>query len=397
MEHYVQELFETVAADSGRIIFVCVGPSGSGKSHLAVELKKLLPGLSIHSLDTYRIHCNKGTYPQNAEIHQKINKGAIPMYRDHVLQDDSSMILLDNTHLKWNPDWSLPIQKALRDHYDIFPIVPPASEYLLHTCRSLHLGTGQFAMDTFRKMCARWPGYRLGYMLNRRISWSTLDCIFPLKLDSFSVNKMFHINWGRDGYLYVLDNYLGYVDRDMVIHVIRSGNYIKNVHPDLAKIFLRKDSLVHITLIPPGKMKTDLLITIAKRLVQNELYPPTIDYVGVHHVKAIENDLLFLTIAPNSNMKWKQLVDAATPPNTTSQFNQDGIHVTLGYTRSDIWGNHKCITPKWIISNEEWKSLPVTFDWTIGSKLTSGNWFEELQPGIENDVYSVQAVDNGTS
>ena len=377
---YIQDVLATVKREDAKekIIFITVGPSGSGKSHMAAQLASEISDLAIHSLDDYRIKCNNGEYPQTPQIHDRVNQVAIPMYRDSVLKDSSRFIVLDNTHLRWDPDWQLPIQKAKREGYDIFPIVPPVTEHFLHTCRSTHIGTGQQAEDIFRKMCARWPGFRMAHLLHRRISCDTLDDIFPSKPDSFSVNKMFHINWGENGYLYVVDNYLGYVDHDMIMKSIKAGNHIKKMTPEAGSLFLQKDSLLHITLIPPGKVNTDVLRTIARNIATQRTFVPNIEYVGVQDIKDLSNGnrLLFLCISENSNEAWKNMVDSVARKKP-SVFNPDGIHVTLGFTKSDMWGIKKTILPKWTIKKDEWDILSETFEWSIKEPLTAHNFVDE--------------------
>src|SRR5205085_7613059 len=141
---------------------------------------------------------------------------------------------------------------------------------------------------------ARWSGYRLHHMMSRIIQHEVLDNFCPLKPDSFSVNRLFYLKW-KDGYLYVLDGYLGYIDKKMVQWTLKAGNYMKKF--GYGDIFLRKDGITHITLIKPRDFKPDELKKIAEELVKSG-DPPFIEYTGISELKSrkngIENRVLFL-------------------------------------------------------------------------------------------------------
>jgi len=351
-----------------RVIFLLIGPPGSGKTHFVSRMvekmthRGIVP--SVHSLDDCRILCNGGTYPKNKWEHDRVNQLAIPQYRESVMRDEANVVILDNTHLKFDPDWQLALDKARRQDYDVFPILPTLSEYFLVTNRSTHLGDDeQTATDTYLKMCARWFGHRLRHVINRRIASSVLEHVLPSTPDSFSINKMWHVKYGT-GHLYVLDNYLGYIDRDMIIYGIKAGNHLKRSGMD--EDFLKKDSLLHVTLIPPGRMHADKLKTLAIRMADRTT-PPSIRYTGIHMLERDENRVLFLTIADTSNEAWRAAV--ASPA-----YNPDGIHVTLGFNQSDIWGVNKTIDrPTWTIHATEWNRLPDTYEWIVRRPLTIDN------------------------
>ena len=220
------------------------------------------------------------------------------------------------------------------------------------------------------------------HLLNRKIRKEVLHTIAPSKPDSVNVNKMFHVSWGTDGYLYVVDNYLGYVDRSMCIHAIKAANFLKknNAHLENSEdLVFRKDSLLHVTLIPPGKLHTDALKAVAKELVK--LKCPVTKYTGVADIsdplrsqtcdinnplrsqtnvdpRQLGNRLLFLSIAKSSNEEWKQVVqNACKTACVRCAFNPDGVHVTLGNVKGDMFNFDKNATSKWVIADDEWAGL----------------------------------------
>src|ERR1700710_3047882 len=149
MDDYIKKILACLdGSEDERVIFITVGPSGAGKSYLTENLAKKI-SVKVHCLDDYRIKYNNGKYPATSSDHDRINQIAIPAYREEVMKEKSRYILLDNTHLRWDPDWQLPLQKAKKEGYDIFPILPPVTEHFLFTNRSFHLGTGATADDIF--------------------------------------------------------------------------------------------------------------------------------------------------------------------------------------------------------------------------------------------------------
>jgi len=368
-EEYIQSVIaHCTRVPNERIIFVTVGPSGAGKSHLVKELTtRFGEKISVHSLDDYRTRCNNGKYPDTPTSHDTVNKIAIPMYREAVNKDQSRYIVLDNTHLRWDPDWQLPLHKAKIENYDLFTILPPVTEYFLVTKRGTHLGQEPGASDIFRKMTARWCGFRMRHFLNRRISCKVLNGMIPQKPDSFSINKMFHLSWGANGYIYVLDNYLGFIDRDMVNCSIKAGNLLPE---EFKHLFLQKDSLLHITLIQPKVFHNDVLKNIARKLVQNSPAPRT-HYTGVHLLdNGTDNKVLFMTVSGDSQAEWRRTLLRATCMVTRrrdSFLNRDGLHVTLGFEKSDIWNVNKVVSPKWRFPNQD--SVQSTFFWRVKTPL----------------------------
>lgn len=385
---YVQDILDEVKNGVDKmILFVAVGPSGSGKSHLCKELHARLntqfPSSStIHSLDDYRISCNGGIYPTTRSEHDKINQIAIPMYKEKVLADASKYVILDNTHLKWDPDWQLAIQKAKSDNMDIFSILPPVTEFSLFSNRSTHLSPGPEGDDVHLKMCARWSGNRMKHILNRRISTDVLDEMYPLAPDSFSVNKMFHVKWGLSGCLYVLDNYLGYIDRDLVLHSVKAGSMLKNLGKD--SFFLQKDSLLHVTLIKPKSLLTDVLKQIAVKLSKSG-DPPSIEYNGVNEISQDQghNRVIYLSVTKKSQAEWKRRLDFSCSgilkKGSLSAFNPDGLHVTLGFTKSDIWNIDKTVMPRYPLSTQDFNSLPNEYVWKLKAPLTMGTLLREME------------------
>lgn len=385
MDEYVESVLRNLDQNDSqdRVIFITVGPPGSGKSFLAKKLQERIKDLSVKSLDAYRVLFNNGKYPSTQSEHSKVNKVAIPKYEQEVRKDKARYILLDNTHLRWEPDWQLALQKAKNENYDIFPIMPPLTEFFLFTNRSLHVANGftntqtcvcpisSVTNDISVKMSARWFGHRMAHLLNRRICASNLDQIAPLRKDSFTVNNMITVPWGETGILYVLDNYLGYIDQNMARYVVKAANFLRD-DAERENLVLRKDSLCHITLINPRKLQDDKLVQIAKHIAQNQ-NPMTIHYTGINEIESSNgsNSTVFLSISKESQQHWKDLIDLAVKealpviPNNKSVFNIDGIHVTLGYQSCDIWKVSKTGEPKWKLTNDMWEALDELYYWKV--------------------------------
>lgn len=344
--------------ESEKIIIALVGPSGCGKTSL---LSEIVPNMEkkcvILSLDDFRIKHNKGVYP-TGKNHVEVNKIAIPAFTKAVTEETSPVIFLDNTHLKWEPDCSQVIKKAKKDGYDVLFLYTAVSEYSLFTNRSTH-GVD----DTmFLKMAARWGGHRMGDITNRIIPYQLLENVAPTKPDTFSVDKMFIIKW-HDGYLYVLDNYLGYVDRIMCIHAIKAANYLKQKR--IGADPFRKDGIVHITLVQPKSgLDKEMLKKYATELSKKDRI--NINYSGIGCVNKDDNKVYYLTIEENSSIA---LTTALHKINKNIPVNKDGYHVTLGYDSSDIWNVDKR-EPTFYITPKEWSLLSMTYDMPIKSKFS---------------------------
>lgn len=379
MDSYVQQILSSLEGyGNERVLFITMGPSGAGKSFLVSELRKKLPKLVVHSLDVCRIHVSKnGKYPSNSEEHDITTRAALPIYKENVMKEKAQYILLDNTHLRWNPDWKLGLEKAKIDNYDIITIMPPLSEYFFITNRSVHLGSTPNATEIFMKMTARWFGYRMKHIINRRLSREILDEIHPMKPDSFGVNKMFILQWGSSGFLYILDGYLGYVDKNMVIACIRSGNYLRE--NGYSSLFMQKDSLLHMTLIQPKqRIHHDKMKKLCLELIK--VSPPITQYDGVNELVDGKNKVIYLSVCSQSQKEWKKRLQAVTKKvlNTTECFfNKDGLHVTLGYQDSDIWNVRKNVEPKWLI--KDWDTLSDTYIWSMQVPLTKEVLLEEMK------------------
>lgn len=377
MDDYVENIVRDLTPQS-KSLFLTVGPSGSGKSTLVAKLTSAIherlgiptSDISIHSLDDYRIRCNNGKYP-NAKEHAATNRIAIPTYHEQVTKDTSNIIVLDNTHLKWDPDWQLPIKKATDDGYDLFVLVPPATEYLFLSNRSTHVDKDREGTDILLKMCARWPGHRMKHLLNRKIAKEILTDVVPSSTDSFSVNKLFHVQWGTDGFLYVLDNYLGYIDRNMVNHALMAGNMLRG---EDRRYFMQKDSLLHMTLVKPNATHSDVLKKYAIQLTKTGS-PPDTEYQGIGTMRQGENVTFYLVVEPKSQEAWAERllqVGARTP------LNPDGLHVTLGYRHKDIWNVRKTEANYRLFDGSSSSSPQPQFSWTWKNSLTKDNLVKEL-------------------
>ena len=91
------------------------------------------------------------------------------------------------------------------------------------------------------------------------------------------------------------DGYLGYIDKDMVIHSIKAGNILKSriIENDY---FMRKDSLLHITLIKPRQIQPDAMKQIAVALSKDSRGPPITVYNGIGKIVEGDNSTYFLTV-----------------------------------------------------------------------------------------------------
>ena len=363
--------------ESGRnLVIVLVGPSGCGKSTFVNKLVKEVPKGKTNvvlSVDDFRQQLNNGVYPTDSAEHVKINKVAIPAYQRAVHKAKENLIILDNTHLKWTPDVSFAVGKCIDYKYDILLLVPEINEYTLFTNRGTH-GVDE---STFLKMLARWSGNRMGHMMSRIIQHEVLDNFGPSKPDSFSVNKMFYLKW-KDSFVYVLDGYLGYVDKRMVLWTLKAGNYMNRIGK--GDLFLKKDGITHITLIKPKDFKLDELKKIAQELVKSG-DPPHIEYTGISEINnkknGLENKVVFLSINKKSQNAWKERLASL---NSKPKMNPDGLHVTLGFTHSDVWDVDKSFQPPtWEISGIQYGLLGTTFVPTLSETISVDNVGQLLQ------------------
>ena len=323
---------------SRKLLVILVGPPGCGKSTLSNKIISSVnkdTSTKVISLDDYRIKFNKGKYPNGIKEHSETNKVAIPAYEEDVVNETSKLIILDNTHMRWDPDWKFSIKKCIKDGYDFLAITPDITEHMLFTCRSTH----NLDSATFIKFLCRWPGYCLHHMMDRIIQFDALSAMTPLKPQSFSVERMFSLKWDK-GYLYVLDGYLGYVDKEMAVATVQAGNFMKTIGK--SEFFLRKDGIAHITIIQPRNTTPDVLRKIAKDLSESGP-PPPLKYTGLSTILSGDEETFFLTIDKTSQDAWKACLEKVTKIG----LNSDGLHVTIGYKNTDIWGVNKRIAPKW--------------------------------------------------
>ena len=282
------------------------------------------------------------------------------MFTEDIATARDRLIFMDNMHLKWSPDWEHAVVKAVNEGYHILPITPPLSEYMFCTNRSGHGVDNKL----FFEIAAQWGGNKFSPFMYKLISPVALKGgMRPLKSDRFVKIKL--IPWGNGkGWLYVQDQYLGYIDREMVWAVMHAGQLMRE--HDLEDLFLRKDGNVHITLIDPGRFQEKDLVRVADAIVNMFPSPPTTRYTGIGMLEDAVQDTktLFLTADDESQKKWDSIILNASLKalGKATNLQPDGVHVTIGFTNKDIWRQNKRIPPKFpFINPDAVTSKPAVF------------------------------------
>ena len=271
-------------------------------------------------------------------------------------------------HLKWSPDWETAVSKATNEGYHLLPITPPLNEFMFCTNRSSHGVDDQL----FFEMAAQWGGYKFSPFLYRLVAPEALKKMQPLKKDRFVKLKL--LKWGR-GWLYILDRYLGYVDKEMVYAVLHAGQEMRNA--DLEEFFMCKDGNIHITLIDPGRFQDGELMKLADTIVKTFPEPPQTVYTGVGTLEDMDKktQTYFLTTNNESQQEWENIIAKAS----SSAFGQptepqpDGIHVTIGFKGGDIWRQNKRIDPFLPFQNPQNVTQPYLFLPHFRGELLSAN------------------------
>lgn len=327
----VKAVNDLLTHDDKKLIIALCGVSGSGKSTLAKHLCKSL-NIDAHymSLDVYREKIGGGKYPTK-ETYASVNKLAVVDYNKDLMSSSSRLLILDNTHLNFHPNCEALVQKAKNDNYHILFVTPPASLHSLFINKSTH----GVDISTFLNMLYTYPGFSFSAFLNQIIQPKDVGyAVQPLKSSAFSkIGGMFANN--GDALFYIVDGYLGYIDTYMVEAVLRAGVLMKKL--DLGKYFLQKNSLVHMTI---AQGKKDKLYTLLKKLIANESNIPQTEYTGIHHITKSKNTVWFVPVSEKSQLQWKNYILASEPDKSLS-FNDNGLHVTLGYKYSDIHNEKK--------------------------------------------------------
>ena len=232
------------------------------------------------------------------------------------------------------------MNKAVNEGYHLLSITPPLNEYMFCTNRSGH-GVDE---RLFFQMAAQWGGNKFSPFMYRLIAPEALKEMKPLKKDSFIKMKLF--NWGQ-GWLYVQDQYLGYIDKDMVYAVLHAGEEMRK--GGVEEYFLRKDGNIHITLIPPGKMPESQLSQLAQKIIGLYPDPPKTVYTGIGTLEDLNQDqqTYFLTTNDPSQSEWESLITNASQKafGKPAELQPDGIHVTIGFRNRDIWRRDKRVAP----------------------------------------------------
>ena len=342
---YSNAITNLLSQPSTKLIILLVGVSGSGKTFLRNRLLSQIPqSLNItprtFCLDDYREKVNDGKYPVGDAEHKAVNKKVIPLFQADVARAHDRLIFLDNMHLRWDPDWKTAVDKATNDDYHLLAITPPLNEYMFVTNRSGH-GVKQ---DLFFTMAASWGGYKFSPYLYQIISPEALKGMKPLKKDNYVKMKLFP--WGR-GWLYVQDQYLGYIDKEMVYAVLHAGEEMRKGGID--EFFMQKDGNIHITLIDPGRFQTEQLSRLAQSIVQMFPEPPKTVYTGVGTLEDVNHDLqtYFLTADDASQTEWENIISKASEKafGKAAELQPDGVHVTIGFKNKDIWRQNKRVDP----------------------------------------------------
>jgi len=350
---YSNAITSLLSQPESKLIVLLVGVSGSGKTFLRNRLlSQIPPSLNLtprtFCLDEYREKANGGKYPVGDAQHKSINKKVIPQFERDVASSRDRLIIMDNTHLRWSPDWETPVKKAINEGYHLLPITPPLNEYMFCTNRSGH-GVDE---KLFFQMAAAWGGNKFSPFLYKLIAPEALKSMKPLKRDNFIKMKLFP--WGR-GWLYVQDQYLGYIDKEMVYATLHAGEEMRR--GGVEEYFMRKDGNIHITLIDPGRFPESDLSKIAQSIVSQFKDPPKTIYTGVGTLEDTNQDLqtYFLTVNNTSQTEWENIISTASQKalGKTAELQPDGVHVTLGFRNRDIWRRSKRVDPIFPFSDPE--------------------------------------------
>ena len=262
------------------------------------------------------------------------------MFEKDVAKARDRLIFMDNMHLRWSPDWETAVNKAMNEGYHLLPLTPPLNEHMFCTNRSSH-GVDE---KLFFTMAASWGGYKFSPFMYRLLSPEALKGMSPLKKDNYIKMKLFP--WGR-GWLYVQDQYLGYIDKEMVYAVLQAGQEMRK--GGVEEYFMRKDGNIHITLIDPGRFKEADLAQLAQAIVQMFPEPPQTVYTGVGTLEDTNQDTqtYFLTASEASQKEWENVISRASEKSfgKSTELQPDGVHVTIGFRNRDIWRRNKRIDP----------------------------------------------------
>src|SRR5271170_2711795 len=342
---YSNAIADLLSEPSPKLIVLLVGVSGSGKTFLRNRLLSQIPSsLNItprtFCLDDYREKYNNGKYPVGDAQHKAVNKKIFPIFKTDVATARDRLIFFDNMHLKWSPDWETAVNKALDEEYYLLPMTPALKEAMFCMNKSEH-GVDDNLFFTF---AASWGGHRFSPFLYRLIAPQALKGMRPLKKDPFPKVKLFP--WQR-GWLYVQDQYLGYIDKEMVYAAVAAGQEMRR--GGVEEYFMRKDGNIHITLIDPGRFPEADLQKLAQTIVRMYPDPPNTVYTGVGTLEDVVQDLqtYFLTVDNTSQSEWENIISKASqkPLGKPTEFQPDGVHVTIGFRNKDIWRRNKRIEP----------------------------------------------------
>lgn len=360
-----------------KLIVLLVGVSGAGKTFLRNRLVEQIPSsLNItprtFCLDEYREKANGGKYPVGDAQHKAINKKVFPQFESDLASARDRLIFMDNMHLRWTPDWETPVKKAINENYHLLPITPPLNEYMFCTNRSEH-GVDQ---KLFFQMAAAWGGNKYNPFMYRLIAPEALKSMKPLKRDNFIKMKLFP--WGK-GWLYVQDQYLGYVDKEMVYAALHAGEEMRK--GGVEEYFMRKDGNIHITLIDPGRSPESELAKIAQSIVSQFKEPPKTIYTGVGTLEDTNQDLqtYFLTTDSASQTEWENIISKASEKalGKATELQPDGVHVTIGFRNRDIWRRNKRVDPIFPFSDTEAALQPHVYLPKFRGKITTPPSVEE--------------------
>lgn len=273
------------------------------------------------------------------------------------------------------------MNKAVCEGYHLLPLTPPLNEYMFCSNRSGHGVDGPL----FFQMAAQWGGYKFSPFLYRIISPDALQRMAPLKGDRFVKVKVFR--WGR-GWLYVQDQYLAYIDREMVYAVFRGGEEMRKGGAE--DLFMCKDGNIHITLIEPGRFQESDLVRLSQSIISMFPEPPKTVYTGVGTLEDTDQDLqtYFLTVDDASQTRWEEIIHKASEKafSKPAQLQPDGVHVTIGFKNKDIWRHSKRVDPIFPFTNLESTTQSLAFLPRFRGLLTSASVIEngrEGTPGTE--------------
>lgn len=358
---------------TGKIIIALLGVTGCGKSSLALQLKNQIIDSTILSLDECRLELNNGVYPSK-QLHKTLHSKTIALYNEKFNKCCSRVIILDNTHLKFSPDYSQLLCKAIEDVYDVLVLSAPTSVFSLYKNRSIHCDD-----QTHQKMLFLWPCSNFRNFINQRIKHDQLCRKFsPVKFEVPIVNFPI-FKWGSSSKIYIYNGYLGLMSENISISALLTVKFVEEKYKCQIP-FMQFDGVLHMTLLPPRQCDFKTMKDIAQNLIKMEEFH--FDFNGVSFIENELTKTYFMTPSKNSQSNFRSQIWN----NVTDQpVNPTGLHITLGYTNCDIHNISKDTIPIWpcesfdlLNCSEDSAKTQITYWNSNLFKTTESSPFEDL-------------------